>query len=86
MPQKLIAYWNSLPAWLKTCIVLVVASSSGVIRHMYVADHGCLTEHCILEYLWAGVHVGGVAVVAYFLKSPLGKQVEAELEQGQAQK
>jgi hypothetical protein len=84
LPQKLLAYWNSLPAWLKTCIVLVAASSSGVIRHMYVADHGCLTEHCILEYFYAGLHVGGVAVFFYFLHSPFGQQVEAELQAGQA--
>lgn len=80
MPQKLLAYWNSLPAWLKTLIVSVLGASSGVIRHLYVADHGCLTEHCILEYFYAGLHTGGVAVVAYFLQSPLGKQVEAELQ------
>jgi hypothetical protein len=86
MPQKLLAYWNSLPAWLKTCIVLVAASSSGVIRHTYVAEHGCLTENCILEYFYAGLHVGVAAVFAYWLQSPFEKQVEAEIQQGQAQK
>ena len=77
--QKLIAYWNSLPPWLKTLIVLVLSSSSGVIRHMYMADHGCLTEHCILEYFYAGLHVGVAAVFAYWLQSPFGKQLRAEM-------
>jgi hypothetical protein len=86
MLQKLLAYWNPLPAWLKTLIVFVLSSSSGVIRHMYVAEHGCLTRHCILEYFYAGLHVGVAAVFAYFLQSPFGKQVEVELQQGQVQK
>jgi hypothetical protein len=75
MKQKLIAYWSSLPSWVKTSIILFAGAASGVIRHAFLASNGCLTEHCILEYVYAGAHVGGVAVGAYLLKSPLGQKL-----------
>ena len=93
MSQKLVAYWNSLPAWLKTtfktCAVAFVGAASTVIHHAYIADRGCITEHCILEYAAAGVHGGALAAGAYLLKSPLGEKIVAQLpqiEQSQVQK
>jgi len=85
MKQKLIAYWNSLPAWakpvIKTCAVIFVGAASTVIHHAYIADRGCITEHCIVEYLAAGAHGGLLAAGAYLLKSPLGQKIVAELPQ-----
>jgi hypothetical protein len=87
MPQKLIAYWNSLPAWskatVKTCAVAFVGAASTIIHHAYIADRGCITEHCILEYAAAGVHGGVLAVGAYLLKSPLGQKIVAQIPQGE---
>lgn len=77
MPQKLIAYWNSLPSWAKTSLILFAGAASGVIRHAFLSSNGCLTEHCIREYVIAGAHVGGVAVFGYLLKSPLGQKLES---------
>jgi hypothetical protein len=83
MPLKIKLWWNSLPLWakitLKSCAVAFIGGASGVVRHSFVASHGCLTEHCILEYLWSGVHVGGVAVGAYLMNSPFAKKIEAQL-------
>ncbi len=85
MKQKVIAYWNSLPSWAKSSIkaaaVAFVGAASTVAHHAYIADHGCITEHCILEYIAAGAHGGVLAVGAYLLKSPLGQKIVAELPQ-----
>lgn len=82
MKQKLIASWNSLPSWakatLKACAVAFVGAASTIAHHAYIADHGCITEHCILEYVAAGVHGGALAVGAYLMKSPLGQKILAQ--------
>jgi hypothetical protein len=81
MKQKLIAYYSSLPSWAKTTLKSVAVAFSGGATtlgfHAYVAGRGCLTEHCILEYVAAGAHGGLLAVGAYFLKSPLGQKAVA---------
>ncbi len=85
MKQKFIAYWNSLPSWakatLKACGVAAIGGASTVAHHAYIADHGCITEHCILEYVAAGLHGGALAVGAYLLQSPLGQKIVAATEQ-----
>jgi hypothetical protein len=85
MRTKLIAYWNSLPSWAKTtlkaCAVAFVGAASTVAHHAYITDHGCITEHCIVEYVAAGVHGGALAVGAYLMKSPLGQKIGAATEQ-----
>jgi hypothetical protein len=85
MKTKLLAYWNSLPSWakatLKACGVAAIGGASTVAHHAYIADHGCITEHCILEYVAAGIHGGVLAVGAYLLKSPLGQKIVAQLPQ-----
>ena len=83
MKQKLVACWNSLPCWakatLKTSAVLFGGAASTIVHHAYIADKGCITEHCILEYVAAGAHGGLLAAGAYLMKSPLGQKLVAEL-------
>lgn len=83
MFKKIAARWNSLPSWLKatvkTSAVLFVGAASGIIHHTYLAQNGCLTEHCIREYAISGAHGGFLAAGAYLLKSPLGQKIAADL-------
>jgi hypothetical protein len=89
MKQRLIAYWSSLPSWaqatIKALAVAFVGGASTVAHHAYIADHGCITEHCIVEYVAAGVHGGVLAAGFYLWRSPLGKKIKAELPENSSQ-
>jgi hypothetical protein len=68
--QKLIAYWHSLPAWLKYSIVIFVGGASGVLKHQLADSHDCLTWACIKEYVVSGLHGGVLALIAYLMPPP----------------
>lgn len=68
--QKLIAYWHSLPAWLKYSIVIFVGGASGALKHLWADSHDCLTAACLKEYVISGLHGGVLALLAYLMPPP----------------
>jgi len=70
MRTKALAWWNSLPPFVKGAIVVSVGSATGVIRHVLQNPNACMTEVCWKGYLVSAMHAGGVTLVAYIMQSP----------------
>ncbi len=73
MFPKLASYWHSLPASVKTIVVIFLGASTGVLKHALEAPNVCVTVVCLKGYAISAGHAGFIAVLAYLMPSPLNR-------------
>jgi hypothetical protein len=63
------------------CAVAFVGGASGVLKHQWADSHDCLSWACIREYAISAVHAGGLATLAYLMRSPFAQTLAQQISQ-----